>query len=350
MKSGRKRFVVNRLFILGAGASYSATKRRSGNLKCVAPLDKDFCRVICELAYQRPGWVSGSVQWVTKHWCDRKPMIDHGLEEAISKQLGHIDFLNAVHPHRRIAPTDSYEYLRRLSYLIVFVLKKARENADAAYRTFSSKVFGGNPDTCEDRVITFNYDDVLDRHLLSTFPVQKVYFDRMGSGPTSRYRRNVIFDAPLIVKLHGSVNWRCGKDEFSRSIGESTPTGDPYISVWCDRTGAPAPGGNTYPLIIPPLAAKPLSQIGIFRYLWQKAYEYLFEAREIIVCGYSLPEFDQFAKSLFANFTNKRMAKITVVDPDPQILKKWQQLLKRGNVPDVEWAWADDFTKFVSKM
>lgn len=350
MKSGRKRFAVSRLFILGAGASYSATERGPRNFKYVAPLDKDFCRVICELTYQRPGWVSDSIQWVMKHWCDRRSMADHGLEEAISKQLGHIDFLNAVHPHRRIVAADSYEYLRRLSYLIVFVLKKATENAAAAYGGFCSKVFGGNPATCEDRIITFNYDDLLDKHLLSKFPAQKVYFDRMGTDSTGRYRRNVIFDAPLIVKLHGSVNWRCGKDEFSRSIGETTPTDDPYISVWCDKTSAPSPADNTYPLIVPPLAAKPLSQIGIFRYLWTKAYEYLFEAREIIVCGYSLPEFDQFAKSLFANFSNKRLDKVTVVDPDPQILKKWQQLLKRGNVPDVEWAWADDFTKFVKKM
>jgi len=277
-------------------------------------------------------------------------MTDQGLEEAISKQLGHIDFLNAVHPHRRIARTESYEFLRRLSYLIVFVLKKATENKGAAYRTFCSKVFAGDPDTCQDRIITFNYDDVLDRHLLNKFPVQKVYFDRMGTDSAVSYRRRVVFDAPLIIKLHGSVNWRCGEEEFSRSIGESNPADDPYIHVWCDRTGAPSPADRIYPLIIPPLAAKPLSQIGIFRYLWTKAYEYLFEAREIIVCGYSLPEFDQFAKSLFANFTNRRMVKITVVDPDPQIIKKWQLVLKRGNLPDVEWVWADDFKKFVSKM
>jgi len=277
-------------------------------------------------------------------------MNSHGLEEAISKQLGHIDFLNAVHPHRHIASADSYDFLRRLSYLIVFVLKKAKERTNAPYGMFSSKVFSNDPATSENRVITFNYDDVLDRHLLRRLPVQKVYFDRMGTDSNESYRRTINFDAPLLIKLHGSVNWRCGKTEFSRAIGETASVDDPYIHVWCDKKGVPSPSDNAYPLIVPPLPAKPLSQIGIFKYLWTKAYEYLFEAKEIIVCGYSLPEFDQFAKSLFANFSNKRLSKITVVDPDPQVLKKWQQLLKRENVPDVEWVWADDFTKFVNKM
>ena len=128
MKSIKKRQAVNRLFILGAGASYSATERGSGDFRRVTPLDKDFCRIICELKdkYDRPSWVSRSVEWIEKHWCDHVSMSDHGLEEAISEQLGHIDFLNAVHPHRQVASAQSYEYLRHLSYLIVFVLKKAR--------------------------------------------------------------------------------------------------------------------------------------------------------------------------------------------------------------------------------
>jgi len=233
---------------------------------------------------------------------------------------------------------------------MVFVLKKAREGNGAPYREFVGKVFNHEFEDCRDRIITFNYDDILDRHLIDKFPLEQVYFDKITSSSTPSPRRNLLCDAPLLIKLHGSVNWRCSNKDFTRIIEGPLPDNDPFIHVWCNKKGLNDPKSASAPLIIPPLPAKPLSRIGIFRYLWTKAYEYLYQAREIYVCGYSLPELDQFAHSLFSNFQGKRLESVTVVDPNAAILTKWRELLERKNASTLEWHWSDDFGRFVDSL
>jgi hypothetical protein len=132
-------------------------------------------------------------------------------------------------------------------------------------------------------------------------------------------------------------------------IIEGTITDD-WIDVWYEDKGMPSPKDKCSPLIIPPLPIKPVMDIGLFRFLWTKAYEYLHEAEEIIVCGYSLPETDQHALSLFSNFHNINLKKVTVVDPDPAILGKWRNLFERSNVSKADWMWYKDFSKFVNSL
>lgn len=342
---------VRRLFILGAGASFSASKvNKEDDIDRQAPLDADFCKRICNVSYQRPSWVSESCKLITDKWLDdNKSLEDCGLEEAVLKQLGHIDFLNAVYTQRRRSAITSFNYLKHLTHLIVFILSKVHERRDLPYKNFSDKVFPDDFDECNDRVITFNYDDLLDKHLLTRFNKEQIYFDEIKDSSQRSSQGKIPCDSPLLIKLHGSINWRCFVSDFNRIIGggeEKRDSSDPYIHIW-KSSAATRPNDNFAPLAIPPLPAKPLSRIGIFRWLWTKAFEYLRQAEEIIVCGYSLPEFDQFAWSLFSNFPSKRLKKVTIVDSNPSILGKWREIFSRENLPPVQWEWVDDFTGYV---
>ena len=159
--------------------------------------------------------------------------------------------------------------------------------------------------------------------------------------------------AVLIIKLHGSVNWRCSTKEFNKLVNKSHSNEEVYYldSVWYSRSGSPSPSDNTSPLIIPPLPLKPITQIKLFCFLWTKAYEYLHEAKELIICGYSLPDADYLAQSLFGNFSNKSIKQVTVVDPDPSILKKWRNLLRRKNVnTKARWTYYESFEEYAKLM
>lgn len=269
------------------------------------------------------------------------------------RQMSHFDFLAAIHPRRRPTSITGPDYLNHVAHLITFVLRKAKEKSTRLYSTFADSVFQADDvSRVRDRIVTFNYDDLLDRHILAKFPLQEVYFDRIKTSQDETSRRRQQFDHPLMVKLHGSVSWRCKTNDFKRIIDSRhrTTTQDHFMDIWHTPTGCPRPSDSVSPLLIPPLPAKPITELGIFRFLWTKAYEYLHEASQIIVCGYSLPATDQLAYSMFSNFVNRSIDRVTIVDPDTQVLARWRQLLDRNNIEIREWAWHADFSRFVQTI
>lgn len=348
MRSWRNRYRLNRLFIIGAGASRCASTYAKK-----APLDKEFCEEILSLGTVRPSWVSQSRQIVCGSWAYPTAFEEMGLEEAVLRQMSQFEFLDAIHPRRRPTSISGPEYLNHVSHLITFILRKSKETSASLYSEFVNKVFTASTiSQIHDRIITFNYDDLLDKHLVSKFPLQEVYFDRMKRYRNDRDRRLQRFGHPLLIKLHGSVNWRCETKDFKRIIDTKyrATTKDDFISIWYSEKGYNSPSDSVSPLIIPPLPTKPITEFGIFRFLWTKAYEYLHEAKHIIVCGYSLPNTDQLAYSLFSNFANRSIEKVTIVDPDTQVLSKWRQLLDRNNIQIKEWGWESDFYHYVENM
>ena len=102
-----------------------------------------------------------------------------------------------------------------------------------------------------------------------------------------------------------------------------------------------------YPLIIPPTPSKPVSKIDVFRQLWEKAFEYLSTTNRLIIYGYSLPDIDNLASSLFCSFENKAIKEIVVIDPDPLIFKKWKYVLTRKKINSkARWSYFLDFFEF----
>jgi len=131
--------------------------------------------------------------------------------------------------------------------------------------------------------------------------------------------------------------------------GERAPIDD-FIDIWYADNGTLSPSDSISPFIVPPLPTKPITDFRILRFLWTKAYEYLHEAKEIIICGYSLPSTDHLAYSMFSNFVNRNIQKVTIVDIDTQVLGKWRRLLERANVEIKEWAWVSDFWDYVNRL
>jgi len=191
---------------------------------------------------------------------------------------------------------------------------------------------------------------LLDQHLLKRYKPQQVYFDaiaddRDGDRVFTGKERN-----PLLIKLHGSINWRCSTDEYGTML-DPPQQEEPYPVnlVWTSDSGT-APDDDVSPCIIPPLPSKPLAQIKLFRFLWTRACEYLHEARQIVICGYSLPPTDSMAMSLFGNIRNKKLERVTVVDPNPAILTRWRELLIHKPNSIKEWVYNADFLEYVDSL
>lgn len=353
MKGPEKRHKVRRLFVLGAGASYSVSRGIRSEVLTTCPLDANFCQQIVQIQTTRPHWVANSRNKVVKAWKDYSPITTFGLEAAIQRQLGNLEFLKAIHARRSTGAVEPAVYLNHISHLIAYVLGKAKENKKEIYRQFALKVFPKSvaKDKQGDRIITFNYDTLLDQWLLRRFKSRRIYFDRIKKKPEGSGKRTELFDHPFLVKLHGSTNWRCSTSEFKKIIAHN-PKGEDYNikNIWHSTSPSPSADDNESPLIIPPLPDKPITTISLFRFLWTKAYEYLHEAEELVICGYSLPEADRLATSLFGNFSNTRLRKITIVDPNPTIISKWQQLCHRKNIPRCQWAYNADFGEYVESM
>jgi hypothetical protein len=352
MRRKENRRKVGRLFVLGAGASYSATRRSAESIK-TAPLDNSLCKRIAALSPIRPHWVVDSRELVISNWQDEGAFTGIGLEQAVIRQLGHLEFIDAIHPRRRASAINVFQWLSHITHLMCYSLRQAKENSAHVYAAFAEKLhLDMSADQPVDRVVTFNYDDLLDQHLLGKYAATKLYFDRIKNSAGDQDRREAIHPFPMLVKLHGSVNWRCKEEDFKRTIEEkkSTTAAAWLEQVWLSSVGTPRPDDSVYPLMVPPLPVKPITSISLFQYLWTLAYEYLHEAEHIVVCGYSLPDADRLAWSLFGNFSNKTLKAVTVVDPNPAVLTKWRVLFKRRSVAVARWEYFDDFASYVDQM
>lgn len=354
MRDRSNRLQVGTVYVLGAGSSYSATLTSGAASPTTAPLDAQFCERIAALDYKRPGWVREAVEELGRNWKDHQDFGSFGLEAAIIRHLSHLKFFNSIHRRRR-ARLTAPEYIDTLAHLITFVLCRCKESRGEVLRRFVSHVFPPRQKATEpgsNRIVTFNYDDLLDQHMLKRFSPQLMYFDRIKNEPDEPDRRIVRNDEPLLVKLHGSVNWRCSTDEYRRIIDPPSTAGEVYRidRIWFSRSGSPSPADDESPCIVPPMPEKPLTQIQLFRYLWTRACEYLHEAEEIVICGYSLPETDALAMSLFGNISNDRLQRVTVIDPNPAILARWRSLLIRKGVRRAEWQYHSDFCEYVEAL
>jgi hypothetical protein len=352
MRASRRRFDVDKLYIFGAGASLAATYQSNIAKRKITPLDKNFCKRIKELDYERPSWVTTAKEELLKNFKDNRDFDTFGLEEAIITQVGHLNFFDAIHKRRRNSYNEK-KFIIQIAYLISFILRKARESKKNLYERIAGKIIDqDHPPMTKNRVITFNYDEVLDKHFLAKFEPYEVYFDKIfpsRSGALKSANKN---SYPYIVKLHGSVNWRCYKKDFTEMLNGNHTSASPYKiqRVWYSKKKDPSPDEDIVSCIIPPLPNKPITRVKLFNYLWTKAYEYLHEAKELIICGYSLPPTDNLATSLFSNFTNTKLKLITLIDPNPSIFTTWKELFKRKGMDKVKFEYALSFEEYLESQ
>ena len=159
-------------------------------------------------------------------------------------------------------------------------------------------------------------------------------------------RSNSKFDHPYLLKLHGSTNWRIESNQF-RNIVNGEMDSNYKVPIWLERKKVPNPSDNISPLILPPLPNKPITSTSIFRHLWQCAFEYLHEARTLVIAGYSCPLTDSFAMSMLSQMYNMNLEEVIIVDKDSTALDKYRTLMS-GRIPrKAVWKYYGDFVDYV---
>lgn len=359
MRTEDNRRKINRLYILGAGASYALTQGQAE--KHVSPLDNQFCQRIRDLQNTgRPNWVADAARRVEDEYLHHVEFQTTGLEELIRQQISDYEFIGSIHPRRTRNKRTKEQYLNDIIHLVAHALSRARCKDHALLAKWLSKYLRGTPDRpTKNRIITFNYDSLIDDVMLQWHSPQHVYFDSLLNEPSANPVR-LTERYPLLLKLHGSINWRCTRTEYAKLFGKSALSeesrtntyntqGCHYIDkIWLSDKAC-HPDEDETPLIIPPLPQKPVTSIAIFRYLWTYAYEYLYEARNIVIVGYSLPPADTLAVSLFSKFKNKTLNNITVVDPNQEVLGKWIKLFRRNGVKSHDVHYFPDFIEYLER-
>lgn len=231
----------------------------------------------------------------------------------------------------------------------------------------------------DDRVLTFNWDTLLDRALAET----GAWSTDSGYGFTpkmilrGRWRAPVSpRPSPFLLKLHGSTNWLTshtadmrdasrmqssplntvhvyersdgpydtfkgryipGYEAFTYGyyppnipgdIGQRAPDGMSFVRTSQKRPGlgddvSGRSGLTSMPLIIPPVRQKQYNDYGnLYPELWAKAEEALLKADSISLIGYSFPVTDVRSQDLFRSAFEKRShpPRIVIVNPDPDAI------------------------------
>jgi hypothetical protein len=178
-------------------------------------------------------------------------------------------------------------------------------------------------------VVTFNYD------LCADMAIHRAGFGVRYCLDDQKSAREI----PLL-KLHGSLNWgRCS--ECKRLVAWSL---DQYFRnrMWPDRNGVvrlvmSAKTGEfqhcrnaTFdaPFVVPPTWNKSQYHAEL-ELVWQAAARELAGAENIVVCGYSLPESDEFFRYLYAlgTVSDLRLKEFCVFDPNEKVGSRFRQLL-----------------------
>lgn len=353
MKRKVRRQEVDTLYILGAGSSRALTSissRKNQFHRNTTPIDSDFLAHLDEFKH-KIAWQKQAYDLINENWLDDSKLIDHGLEEAIIKRVAHYDMLSALYPDRLRRRCSNEEYIYYLSHLIADYLLKCKSNTSGDTKQFVNRIFPlrMDPSMYQNRIITFNYDLIIDRPLLDRgISKRKIYFDRIVRKQSDNIKRSTSerFTHPLILKLHGSLNWRCSREYFEQIINaEVNP--NTKIPIWSNDTKCPSPDEDESPLIIPPVPNKPITKASLFRMLWTTALEYLYEAKNIVIVGYSCPDTDVLAQALFTQFRNKEVENIIVCDTDPTVFSKYHELIKGRVNANARWQYFYSFRDYI---
>jgi len=215
----------------------------------------------------------------------------------------------------------------------------------------------------EASIVTFNYDDVLDEALwrlaetmaVPNQPSQNAWHPDGGYGFYCRPSSVCVIDSPgfmdqihsLVLKLHGSINWR------SR-LGEGTPRGPAGIlhheNWYRPRPQFQQPPPDSIdahleldPFIVPPVLVKAeLAIHPVLNVVWKLAHERLTAATTVVFIGYSLPETDLASRILFREtLTNRAGLHMQIVnlarsdDGKNRVKKSYRSLFR--DLPDANF-------------
>lgn len=126
---------------------------------------------------------------------------------------------------------------------------------------------------------------------------------------------------PLVLKMHGSLNW-------GRYVGHIQKINNPSAPPRSIASGTTILGEGSgmiadhliEPLIITPMLFKNLEQDSIIVQIWQQALTELKACDRLIIGGYSFPPTDFFTRKLFLEaFADRQPGEVIVINPDKRI-------------------------------
>jgi hypothetical protein len=242
------------------------------------------------------------------------------IENVITELDAHIKCLENVTEledrRRRTTYTSQRMELRKA---VPIWFSEIHHNPASAYSKFAERVQPG------DVVITFNYDDSLERELkrLGKWDIWQGYGFRVGNSGRAT-------QVP-VLKLHGSINWLVsifgGITSGTFALGSNRSLGDcPCIATdplkylgYEDMIGT-FPGGGGFPSLVLPGRTKEFyyhTSFGpeheeFFDSLWSQAATALRHADKLVLCGYSLLPVDERARELLLGEPSKDTEVIVV--------------------------------------
>lgn len=185
-------------------------------------------------------------------------------------------------------------------------------------------------------VITFNHDLWLE-HSFDWIDFTYGSISKKSCGVSNfpiRYSQEFEFlneSNPIpILKLHGSFNYLLCESCSHLVIGTDYLWGSSYFFK-CQNCGSPV-----IPYYVPPLKNK---EVNLFEETWKDAEIILSETNQLIIAGYSLPEYDFKAKELLLNYLNPD-AQILILDKYADSISKNYLFLKNEQIyfRDMEFA------------
>jgi hypothetical protein len=130
-----------------------------------------------------------------------------------------------------------------------------------------------------------------------------------------------------IYKLHGSLNWAHEPHDFKihddvravfrRSVRVADGQADTFSSKFDDRL----------PAVVPPLPEK--RRPDWLANVWSQAERALCQSAVWIVCGYSLPPYDEAVRALFARAARdaRALRRVVVMSPDStKLVHRWRDI------------------------
>jgi hypothetical protein len=286
---------MSTIYVFGAGASYHAGYPLASAMG--APLLREMLRspdsshvAAAEYLSDQFGEPGNFEDWITRIVSRRDEAKQDPKREADYRRLG-----------------------TRLGWLIASLAEWFRrigdESSSHLYATFAERAVRKG-----DVVITFNYDDALDRELKRARKwdaFSNGYGFPLGSGERT--------SDVLLLKLHGSMNWVWnpfgGAMAGSFFVGNAPSLGVTPLMLPRDLTflgydnpsgpGVFQSGGVLHSMILPGRSKQfytetsfGIEQAEFWQSLWSQAEGALRICDKVVVCGYSLPAADQRARKL----------------------------------------------------
>ncbi|TAM45590.1 MAG: hypothetical protein EPN55_07800 [Gammaproteobacteria bacterium] len=306
-----RRTESRRVVVLGAGASRGVSYALESDSP--SPLDSDFFDLL-QREYAKPHTSSNK-----KHinsLLERLKLLPYEYWRSMERSF------YTLHLQAYLSKKLSGNELKREDASVVLdfavciqtLLRSAHGKKTCAHHREILKRLGD-----KDALITFNYDLVVERAIRDKFESQHRQF---GPWIYALDANQNDVQGPIILKLHGSSNWRWNRNDESLNV---------QTVAWEDFDDAPgyrghSGNGTKFPIFLP-FWDKRIEHEPWLR-LWKKAYNRLSATAELVIWGYSLPTTDIKAQQLFhLSLKGKKRLKLCVIDPSSETRARWRTLL-----------------------